>query len=85
MTPSAIVVENLRGVGAAIARLLTIAGCAVMLAGCWTSDQMATPSAFDYRLRHPIAISEGPRGDGRHHHRSAGGNPERSGGCQRRA
>jgi pilus assembly protein CpaD len=61
MTPSAIVVENLHDVGAAIARLLTIAGCAVMLAGCWTSDQMATPSAFDYRLRHPIAISEGPR------------------------
>jgi pilus assembly protein CpaD len=62
MIPSAIVVGNLRGVGGAIIRLLTIAGCAVMLAGCWANDnKMATPSAFDYRLRHPIAISEGPR------------------------
>lgn len=45
----------------AAARVLAIVGCAAMLAGCYTSQQVATPAAFDYRLRHPIAIKEGPR------------------------
>jgi pilus assembly protein CpaD len=40
-------------------RLLAIAGCAVMLAGC-TTDQAALPEApHDLRQRHPIAIREG--------------------------
>src|SRR5229473_747221 len=41
-------------------RLLAIVGCAAMLAGCYTTTQVASPAAFDYRLRHPIAIKEGP-------------------------
>jgi pilus assembly protein CpaD len=58
-------VEKRRGVkrslGAA-ARLLAIAGGAATLAGCFLPDNLAnTPAAFDYRLRHPIAIKEGPR------------------------
>jgi pilus assembly protein CpaD len=39
---------------------LALAGCAVMLAGCYTNQEVAVPAAFDYRLRHPIAIKEGP-------------------------
>jgi len=50
-----------RSVGAAAARLLAIAGCAAALGGCYLPDNVATPAAFDYRLRHPIAIKEGPR------------------------
>jgi pilus assembly protein CpaD len=50
-----------RSLGAAV-RLLAIAGCAAALAGCYLPDTIAsTPAAFDYRLRHPIAIKEGPR------------------------
>jgi pilus assembly protein CpaD len=50
-----------RSLGAAT-RLLAIAGCAAALAGCYLPDNIAsTPAAFDYRLRHPIAIKEGPR------------------------
>jgi pilus assembly protein CpaD len=48
------------GAGRAI-RWLMLAGCAGMLGGCYTSAQVATPAAFDYRLRHPIAIKEGTR------------------------
>jgi pilus assembly protein CpaD len=59
-------VEKRRGMkcsfGAAAARLLAIAGCAAALGGCYLPDNVAnTPAAFDYRLRHPIAIKEGPR------------------------
>ena len=58
-------VEKRRGMkrtwGAAAARLSAIVGCAAALAGCFLPDQVATPAAFDYRLRHPIAIKEGPR------------------------
>jgi pilus assembly protein CpaD len=42
------------------ARLLALVGCAVTLAGCFTNQEVAIPAAFDYRLRHPIAIKEGP-------------------------
>ena len=41
-------------------RLLAIVGCAATLAGCYTATPVATPDAFDYRMRHPIAIKEGP-------------------------
>jgi pilus assembly protein CpaD len=59
-------VEKRRGMkrswGAAAARLLAIAGCTAALGGCYLPDNLAnTPAAFDYRLRHPIAIKEGPR------------------------
>ena len=51
-----------RSFGAAAARLLAVAGCAAALAGCYLPDNIAsTPAAFDYRLRHPMAIKEGPR------------------------
>src|SRR5215831_2390869 len=42
------------------ARLLAVVGCAITLAGCFTNQEVAVPAAFDYRLRHPIAIKEGP-------------------------
>jgi pilus assembly protein CpaD len=44
-----------------IVRLLAVVGCAIMLAGCYTNQEVAGPAASDYRLRHPIAIKEGPR------------------------
>jgi pilus assembly protein CpaD len=44
-----------------VVRLLTVVGCAALLAGCYTNDRIIGPAAFDYRLRHPIAITEGPR------------------------
>ena len=50
-----------RGSLASAARLVALVGCTAMLGGCYTNNQVATPAAFDYRLRHPIAISEGPR------------------------
>jgi pilus assembly protein CpaD len=43
-----------------VARLLAVIGGATMLAGCYTNQEVAIPAAFDYRLRHPIAIKEGP-------------------------
>jgi pilus assembly protein CpaD len=52
--------ERRRGIGPGAARLLAVIGCASMLAGCYTNQEVATPAAFDYRLRHPIAIKEGP-------------------------
>ena len=48
-----------RAAGARAAGLLALVGCAVLLSGCYTTTQMASPEAFDYRLRHPIAIKEG--------------------------
>jgi pilus assembly protein CpaD len=41
-------------------RILSIMAVAWLLAGCVTNDPVATPAAFDYRLRHPIALNEGP-------------------------
>jgi pilus assembly protein CpaD len=49
-----------RRAGLATARLLAVLGCATMLAGCF-NERLASPAGFDYRLRHPIAIMEGPR------------------------
>src|SRR5262249_61148077 len=53
-------VEGRRGIGTAAARLLAIVGCTAMLAGCYTNNEVVSPGAYDYRLRHPIAIAEGP-------------------------
>ena len=52
--------ERRRGIGPGAVRLLAALGCATMLAGCYTNQQVASPAASDYRLRHPIAIKEGP-------------------------
>src|SRR5262245_66542135 len=49
-----------RALRATVARLLAVIGGASMLAGCYTNQEVAIPAAFDYRLRHPIAIKEGP-------------------------
>src|SRR5262245_17806040 len=66
MSSTKLPVEERRGMrrslGATAARLLALAGCAAALGGCYFPDNVAsTPAAFDYRLRHPIAIKEGPR------------------------
>ena len=43
-------------------RLMALAGCAVVLAGCNTVQQEVTGSVpMDSRQRHPIVINEGPR------------------------
>jgi pilus assembly protein CpaD len=40
-------------------RLLAMAGCAALLAGCYTDQTMPPNYPMDYRQRHPIAIREG--------------------------
>jgi pilus assembly protein CpaD len=47
--------------GAQVSRLLAIAGCAAMLAGCYTDRTLTASTPIDYRQRHPIAIREGTR------------------------
>ena len=54
-------VEKLRRSGRIAARGLAIVACTLMLAGCYTAQERVTPADFDYRLRHNIAIKEGPR------------------------
>src|ERR1700730_13731189 len=54
-------VEKLRHCGIAVARVLTVCVCAATLAGCYSVREPVTPADFDYRLRHNIAITEGPR------------------------
>ncbi len=44
-----------------IAHVLAAIGCMTMLAGCYTTQPVASGLANDYRLRHPIAIKEGVR------------------------
>jgi pilus assembly protein CpaD len=53
-------VEKLR-IGAGAARLLLVVACTLMVAGCYTARETITPGDVDYRLRHNIAITEGPR------------------------
>jgi pilus assembly protein CpaD len=53
-------VEKLR-IGAGVVRLLAAVACAMTVAGCYTSRKTITPGDVDYRLRHNIAITEGPR------------------------
>jgi pilus assembly protein CpaD len=52
---------NGRRVGMLLARVLALGGGAAMLAGCFTTTPVAGPAASDYRLRHPIAVTEGVR------------------------
>src|ERR1700704_5413239 len=54
-------VEKLSLIGAGVARSLAVAACAMTIAGCSTNREMVTPADVDYRLRHNIAIKEGPR------------------------
>src|SRR5437588_3429436 len=53
--------EKVRHTGMAAARVLTLCICAAALAGCYSVREPVTPADFDYRLRHNIAITEGPR------------------------
>src|SRR6516165_6320240 len=48
-------------ISAGLARLVSVAAYALMLAGCSTDRELIGPADVDYRLRHNIAISEGPR------------------------
>jgi len=43
-----------------VARLITVIAYAMMLAACSTDRELITPADVDYRLRHNIAITEGP-------------------------
>jgi pilus assembly protein CpaD len=43
------------------ARVAAIAGLAVLLAGCYTAREPTSVVQSDYRLRHPISITEGNR------------------------
>jgi pilus assembly protein CpaD len=52
-------VRQVRPVARILARILGVVGGATMLAGCLANQETITPAAFDYRLRHPIAIKEG--------------------------
>jgi pilus assembly protein CpaD len=52
-------VESRTGEG--VARLIAVIACAMTVSGCYTDRQMVAPADFDYRLRHNIAITEGPR------------------------
>src|ERR1700730_18395295 len=54
-------VEKPRHCGIAVARVLRVCVCAATLAGCYGVREPVTPADFDYRLRHNIAIKEGPR------------------------
>jgi pilus assembly protein CpaD len=60
MYPILLPAKRRRGIGPVAVRLLAVVGCATMLAGCYTNQEVASPAASDYRLRHPIAIKEGP-------------------------
>jgi pilus assembly protein CpaD len=42
-------------------RVVAVACCAISLSGCYTARETLIPADFDYRLRHNIAITEGPR------------------------
>jgi pilus assembly protein CpaD len=51
----------MRRAGATMLRVLVLAGCATLLAGCFTNQTVPSGLANDYRQRHPIAIKEGVR------------------------
>jgi len=42
-------------------RVLAIAGCAAMLAGCYANHEVVGSIPSDSRQRHPIVLKEGPR------------------------
>ncbi len=59
MKSTDVAIVTRRGTGAL--RLLAIAGCAAMLAGCATNQEVVGSVPSDYRQRHPIVLKEGPR------------------------
>jgi len=52
--------EQSRGAGC-LPRLLAVVACAITLCGCYGRPEPVIPADFDYRLRHNIAVKEGPR------------------------
>jgi pilus assembly protein CpaD len=54
-------VEKLSPIAGAAVRSLAAVACTLTLAGCLGMQERVTPADFDYRLRHNIAIKEGPR------------------------
>jgi pilus assembly protein CpaD len=60
MLPPRCTLASLCRAGAALARQSAAIAC-LMLAGCYTAREAITPADVDYRLRHNIAIKEGPR------------------------
>jgi pilus assembly protein CpaD len=59
MPPTRPQVEQSRIAGST--RSLAVLACAIAVAGCSTNREIITPADVDYRLRHNIAIKEGPR------------------------
>src|SRR5438105_14319659 len=47
--------------GARNLRVMALAGCAALLAGCNTVQEVTGSVPMDSRQRHPIVINEGPR------------------------
>jgi len=60
VTGSAAAHRPMRRAGRLVLHVLAIVAGAAALGGCYTNQEVAVPAAFDYRLRHPIAIKEGP-------------------------
>jgi pilus assembly protein CpaD len=60
MHPAYQPMPQLRRAGAILARQAVALAC-LALAGCYTARETVIPADFDYRLRHNIAIKEGPR------------------------
>jgi len=52
-----------RAIAGLAVRAAVVAGCALLVCGCNTDQQVATTSdtPYDYRMRHPITITEGQR------------------------
>jgi pilus assembly protein CpaD len=54
------IVAKHRGIAALVARAALVSGCAIFVCACNTDNQVAAAPdvPYDYRLRHPITISE---------------------------
>jgi pilus assembly protein CpaD len=53
--------EKLHWMRRTVIHVAFVAGASLMLAGCYSAQERVVPADFDYRLRHNIAIKEGPR------------------------
>src|SRR6516162_7630457 len=60
MRPALQAMPQLHRASAIAARQAVVLAC-LALAGCYSTREAVIPADFDYRLRHNIAIKEGPR------------------------